>query len=147
MHTLAIKKAISRLSRAGECIRGMHEARNGAVFESNWADFLIALNGIPTILEQGAKSSPQCRQWYGQKKALGRKDSLLRYLHQARNAHEHGLLEITRKDRLYVEIVFDENDKESILKVEFGNKGQSVTFDAKQPYLGCRTDAGSCVLC
>ena len=96
MHPNAISKARLRLEKARECIDGLRKARNHGDFSSLWVDVLIALNGVPNLLQEGAKRYPQSRQWYGGKKKFGRNDPLLSYMYQARNAEEHGLSEVIK---------------------------------------------------
>jgi hypothetical protein len=91
MKQIAVDKARRRLEKASMCLKRMEDSGSFDEFESAWTDFLIALNAIHTSLEQDAKTSPQSRQWYGGKKVVRRKDPLLSYLHQARNADEHGI--------------------------------------------------------
>ena len=74
-------------------------ATNYADFEAAWTDFLVSTNAIYTILEVGAKGSPQSRQWFGRKKIERRNDPLLQYLHQARNADEHGMAPVADRSR------------------------------------------------
>lgn len=61
-----------------------------------WVEFLIACGGIYTKLEQGAKGCPKSTYWFGTKKHERRVDPLLVYLHQARNADEHGIEPVTK---------------------------------------------------
>jgi hypothetical protein len=91
MERAAVEKAKARLQKAKHCIARIKQSKNYADYESAWVDLLIALNTVHCALEQGAKSSPQSRQWYGGKKQIRTKDPLLNYLHQARNADEHGI--------------------------------------------------------
>jgi len=91
MKKIAVNKAETRIAKAKQCLQQIEASKSFTEFSSAWTDFLVALNGAHTILEQGAKESPQSRQWYGGKKVERRKDPLLGYLHQARNADEHGL--------------------------------------------------------
>jgi hypothetical protein len=91
MEQIAVDKARRRLEKATGCVKRMEDSRSFSEFESAWTDFLIALNSIHAALELGAKTNPQSRQWYGGKKTMRRKDPLLSYLHQARNADEHGI--------------------------------------------------------
>lgn len=56
-----------------------------------WWQFLLAAAGIYSKLEQGAKDYPQSTAWFGKRKRQRKVDPLLRYLHQARNAEEHGI--------------------------------------------------------
>ena len=91
MRLVAVAKARMRLEVASEAIRALEVAEGHEVFGKAWMTFLLAANGVHSSLEQGAKSNPQSRQWFGQKKNERRRDPLLQYLHQARNADEHGL--------------------------------------------------------
>jgi hypothetical protein len=63
-----------------------------------WYDFLLASNGVYEQLEKAAKSSPQNRQWFGAKKRERKNDELLCYMHQARNADKHGIVDIINMD-------------------------------------------------
>ncbi len=92
---IAVDKASRRLEKASICLKRMEHSRSFDEFESAWTDFLIALNTIHTALEQGAKTNPQSSLWYGGKKTERHKDALLSYLHQAKNADEHGIEPIT----------------------------------------------------
>jgi hypothetical protein len=87
----AVEKAKGRLQKAKDCIARIKQSKNYVDYESAWIDLVIALNTVHCALEQGAKSSPQSCQWYGGKKKVRTKDPLLNYLHQARNADEHGI--------------------------------------------------------
>jgi hypothetical protein len=91
MKKIAVDKARVRLDKASGALKRVEASRTFPDFQSAWTDFLVALNSIVFVLEKGARGNPQSQQWYGGKKTFGRKDPLLRYLHQARNADEHGL--------------------------------------------------------
>jgi hypothetical protein len=95
MDPAAIEKAQQRLEKAAAYIKQIKAAKNYAEFQSAWTDFLIAMNTIYAALEQGSKAIPQSRQWFGTQKRERRKDPLLQYLHQARNADEHGIKPIS----------------------------------------------------
>jgi hypothetical protein len=91
MQIEALLKAQQRFDRARHA-RGMISAvLDFEGFEACWSEFLTAGNGVHTALEKGAKDSPKSRQWFGGKKRERREDPLLSYMHQARNADEHGL--------------------------------------------------------
>jgi len=96
MKKAAIDKAQKRLLKARESFKRILSSINFSEFESAWTDFLLATQGIHSALELGAMTNPQSRQWYGGKKNERRKDPLLQYLHQARNADEHGIEPIAR---------------------------------------------------
>ncbi|MGZ3274570.1 MAG: hypothetical protein ACXU82_12055 [Caulobacteraceae bacterium] len=91
MKPAAIIKANERLERAKKALSQCTASKDFKAFAYYWTDFLTALNQVPSALEKGARDNPQSRQWYGGKKNAGRKDPLLRYLAQARNADEHGI--------------------------------------------------------
>jgi hypothetical protein len=92
---VACNKAKDRLRKASDCLNSIEHIKSFAEFEQVWCDFLIAGNSIHSILEKGARSSVQCRQWFGGKKRERAGDELLSYMHQARNAEEHGLEAVT----------------------------------------------------
>jgi hypothetical protein len=102
----AIEKARERLARASDAIGRLEQKEAFDTFVSDWTDFLLASNSIYTVLEQGAKTSAQSRQWFGRKKNQRRADPLLQYLHQARNADEHGLEQIIQRGEQTLNIDF-----------------------------------------
>jgi hypothetical protein len=91
MDPAAIAKANSRLRTAKKAIEDLTGCNDYDTFSDTWYTFLVAAKGIYTILEQGAKSSAQARQWFGAKSKERRSDPLLQYLYQARDDDEHGL--------------------------------------------------------
>lgn len=94
MDPAAVEKAQFRLQKANEAYQRLLDRTSLADFRSDWTDFLLASNAVYSSLEQGSKENPQSRQWFGQLKRERREDPLLRYLHQARNADEHGLASV-----------------------------------------------------
>ena len=95
MDISAIEKAKQRLRKAQESLQRVRSSENYEQFQYAWTDLLLAGNAVHSILEQGAKANPDSRQWFGGKKNERRKDPLLSYMHQARNADEHGLMSVT----------------------------------------------------
>jgi hypothetical protein len=95
MDTKAITKARSRLRIAEKALAELADCQNYESFTDIWYTFLVAAKGVYICLEQGAKSSPQSRQWYGSKKQERKNDPLLQYLFQARNDDEHGIEPVT----------------------------------------------------
>lgn len=75
-------RALDRLASAEDDLGGFQDA---------WSDFLIAANGVYSKLKAGAKGHGRSEPWFGRHQRLQTKDPLLRYVHQARNADEHGL--------------------------------------------------------
>ncbi len=94
----AADKANARLNTARQALLAIQNSTSFSEFEPAWVAFITALNTIYTVLEQGAKSNSTSRQWYGGKKRERREDPLLQYLHQARNAEEHGIAPITQHE-------------------------------------------------
>jgi hypothetical protein len=86
----AVVEAKGRLKKAKESLARLRAADNFEDFRSAWSDFLIATAGFYSKLESGTKNSPHAA-WFGRKKHERKADSLLQYMHQARNADEHGI--------------------------------------------------------
>ena len=61
-----------------------------------WETFLSASGTFYSALEQGSKASKKSKHWFDLEKHKRRTDPLLKYLHHARNAEEHGLRGITK---------------------------------------------------
>jgi hypothetical protein len=91
MKRVGVEKARSRLEAAREALGRIRTSSSFSEFEQAWVALITALNTIHSTLEQSAKASPASDQWYGRKKHERKTDPLLQYLHQARNADEHGI--------------------------------------------------------
>jgi len=97
MDKTAVNAACDHLARADAALRAIEGAQTLAEIETAWSDFLIAANRVFSKLEQGAKTNGQSKAWYGRKKHERRTNPLLRYIHHARNADEHGLSKVTER--------------------------------------------------
>ena len=136
MKQIAIDKAKLRLEKAKLSLAQARTAKSYADFVSAWTDFLVHANSVYTILEQGAKASPQGRQWFGAKKKERREDQLLQYLHQARNADEHGLepvskltagsLSIGAEGSIHIEHLIIDKDGKVDLRLGPGSTGKPI---------------------
>ena len=104
MDRRAISKAKARLGLARKQLDAAAAAKSHPEFADHWYLFLIAAKNVYTVLEQGAKISPQSRQWFGGKKEIRRTDELLQYLFQARDDDEHGLGETTKYDPGFLKV-------------------------------------------
>ena len=91
MNPKALNKAESRLRIAKGAIDDLAQCQDYDSFCDFWYIFLTSSKNVYTVLEQGAKTSPQSRQWFGEKKNVRRADPLLQYIYQARNDDEHGI--------------------------------------------------------
>lgn len=130
MDPAAVAKAKLRLAKVERCVKQIVEDQESyAAFHEPWADFLLALAGIYTALEQGAKVKPQSRQWFGEKKRLRREDELLRYLHQARNAEEHGIAPVSNLEPPRVELVA--GDRSMVRGIEFEDNLIRIKLDSR----------------
>ena len=89
----ALTKAQGRLRLAQRAFRTLQkiEAEPDA-FDEHWVDFLIHWKGTYTKVQQAAKETPQEMQWFGGVNHERRNDPLLRWLYEARNDEEHGLI-------------------------------------------------------
>ena len=91
MDPKAIAKAKSRLRVAERAVAELADCHDFETFNDIWYTFLVSSKNIYTVLEQGSKSSPQSRQWFGAVTGFRKDDELLQYLFEARNDDEHGL--------------------------------------------------------
>lgn len=91
MDSRAVEKAKSRLRIAKHALGDLKTSKTFGEFSDHWYVFLTSTKNICTVLEQGSKTSPQSKQWFGSKKQIRKADSLLQYLYEARNDDEHGL--------------------------------------------------------
>jgi len=96
MNPKALHKAHHRLTAAKNAIAEVESCTNYDEFCVQWSNFLHAAKGIYTVLEQGAKATPQSRQWFGKKNRERLTDPLLRYVCEARNDDEHGIEPVSR---------------------------------------------------
>lgn len=104
MKAAAVQQAKARLERARLAILLMEASKGYHGFEAAWIDFLLAASGVYSKLEQGAKGHGKSNGWFGRKKAERKRDQLLHYLHQARNAAEHGIKPTTRDSPIEMQV-------------------------------------------
>ena len=108
MNPNAIEQARSRLQKAERALATLKAAEYFDDAENAWSDFLLAASGIYSKLEQGAKGFPKSEPWFGVEKPLRKTDPLLRYIHFARNADEHGLERVTEQSLENLNLKFNE---------------------------------------
>jgi hypothetical protein len=93
MNRLALEKAKSRLRLAARAVNDLETiGANPIAFEDHWTDFLIHWKGTYSKVQQAAKDTPQELQWFGGVNRERKQDPLLRWLFEARNDEEHGLV-------------------------------------------------------
>jgi hypothetical protein len=92
-----IRHCAARLAKVRDALSRLESAKTLDDAESAWSDLLIAGNGIYSKLEQGSKLSGKASAWFGRAKKARKDDSLLSYMHHARNSEEHGIEDITQR--------------------------------------------------
>lgn len=85
----AVDQAEDRLNRAMLALDRLASAERPELADKAWSEFLVAVGGIYGKLGSGAKGNRRSEAWWGKKIHERRTDSLLAYLHHARNADEH----------------------------------------------------------
>jgi hypothetical protein len=97
LHRL-LHPANKEVAVASRAVVAMHSATNLVQFEDEWKHFLDALEKSWTKLEVALAHAPKSvRAWLSSYVNFRRTDSLVVYLHHARNADQHTLLEIVEK--------------------------------------------------
>jgi hypothetical protein len=97
MHAMALEAARGRLERAKDALRDFKAAKDYGPAEAAWTDFLLACNTFFSKLEQGAKGTSQSEYWFGLKRRQRKDDSVLSYIHKARDVDEHGIVRVTAR--------------------------------------------------
>ncbi len=131
MNPNAIEQAKARLHKAEKSLAELKAAEYFDDAESAWSDFLLAASGIYSKLEQGSKGYPKSDPWFGAEKNLRKTDPLLRYIHFARNADEHGIERVTEQSLDNLNLRFNERQHVTgqILK-ENSHEPEGAPFDA-----------------
>jgi hypothetical protein len=97
MDRTALRHAWERLQQAENACTALQGAQTLGEIERAWSAFLSAASAIYSKLEKGAKGTGSCEGWFGRIKHERRTDPLLSYIHHARNADEHGIVDITER--------------------------------------------------
>jgi hypothetical protein len=95
--TPALQNCSKRLEKAQSALQQLEQTKDPRETESAWLDLILAATSIYSKLLQGSKlSGGSAKGWYDLKMHERKNDSLLSYIHHARNADEHGIKDITR---------------------------------------------------
>lgn len=95
----ALKHAKAELAAASRAIEGMNAAPDMEVFEAEWRQYLSCLEKAWVKVERACEPCRNSFQpWQGKFQRLRKKDMLLRYLNQARDADNHSIQEMTAID-------------------------------------------------
>lgn len=98
MDPRAIEQARNRLEKAKKSLLAFDDATNFAEAEEAWTDFLLAASSVYSKLEEGSKAVGASNAWYGRQKKARKDNHVMRYLHQARNSDEHGIMRVTAQE-------------------------------------------------
>ena len=91
-----LKHSKAELRAASRAIEAMNLADSMDRFESEWREFLTCLEKVWTKIERTCQPQRNSFQpWQGQFQALRKKDMLLHYLKQARDADNHSIQDMT----------------------------------------------------
>lgn len=137
MDSKALRKARLRYNVALSNAQALQTTTSFEDFSQHWYVFLHAAKGIYTTLEQGAKATPQARQWFGRKNQERKDDPLLRYISEARNDDEHGIEDAVERAPSKLEFGVSDPDFSAFMRDQRGNtfagSGAAVTFVGKMP--------------
>lgn len=97
MNKTALRHAWERLHEARSAVEALKRSKSFADSERAWSKFIAASSTVYSKLEKGSKGNVKCEPWFGRVKHERKKDQLLRYVHHARNADEHGITDITKR--------------------------------------------------
>jgi hypothetical protein len=87
----AVQQANVHLRRARKAFSALEKAKAYDDAQDSWGTFLAAADGIYEVLKDGAEKNGKSAAWFGRMKHIRKKDELLSYIHQARNA-DHTVL-------------------------------------------------------
>lgn len=89
---MSLEKAKHELKAAETAIERMTKAKDFNDYETEWKNFLTALERVWKKTELACKEYRGFQPYQGKYKRLRRQDELLRYLKNARDAEEHTIL-------------------------------------------------------
>lgn len=85
------RKARTRFRRAYKSFVAAQRADTFKEFEDAWDDFLIHSDTVFEQIKATCAKDQKLLTWHGERQAVRRKDPLLKYLWEARNANEHSV--------------------------------------------------------
>ena len=92
-----LKHPRTELRAAARAIDGMRNAISLEEFETEWREFLTCIEKVWNKVERSCQSvRNRFEPWQGQYHHLRKKDMLLRYLKQARDADNHSIQDFTK---------------------------------------------------
>ena len=89
-----LKHSKVELRAAARAIQDMDNATDLEIFEHHWKVFLSCIEKLWEKMEKACESSSKFPPWQGKHRRTRKKDPLLRYLKQARNADNHSIQDL-----------------------------------------------------
>jgi hypothetical protein len=96
MNVKALQKARAAFARAQQDLAGLKASNDFPSIETHWETFLDNANKVFTRLEQAANDTTKGKAWWGSQVYEWKKDPLLRYIRQARDATQHSIQEVAQ---------------------------------------------------
>ena len=94
---VGVEKARARLEESFRNLELLRDTNTFAQFEVRWFALLVAMHSAFEILTRSAKGNNKSYRWASQLISDRKRDPLLQYLWQARNANEHGIEHVVRQ--------------------------------------------------
>lgn len=139
--TLALKQPRSELSAAARAIDSMKAAETFESFEADWRQFLSCLEKAWNKTERACQPhKAKFQPWQGKFQALRKKDMLLRYLKQARDADNHSIQDIAELNPGYTGLNFANKSYGEIKQLTIENgvithyEGDDMVISVKPPH-------------
>lgn len=95
-------QAERHLAKAQDAYERVQVAKTLEDMESAWSDFIMAFGTVYNKLEGGSRGHPKSWTWWLVIKSDRKNDPLLNYVFQARNADEHGIVEVGARERVEI---------------------------------------------
>ncbi len=126
----ALRHARSELAAASRAIDGMNGAKNMEVFEAEWRHFLSCLEKAWVKVERACEPHKNAFQpWQGKFHRLRKKDMLLRYLNQARDADNHSIQDMTALHPGGTGVSFVNPIGGYVKSLRFGEPGEIIHYE------------------
>lgn len=95
MDANAVVQASERIMWAEDALVALRRADDFPSAEKAWSSFLLATSTFFSKLQQGSKTNGKSKTWFGRQLYVRKNSPVLRYIHFARNADEHGIIRVT----------------------------------------------------
>lgn len=118
MKLQGLQKALAEFDAARRARAAMAAASRIEEVEAHWAEFLVRFGRIYNKLAAATKGDPRAAPWFGRQSNLRSKDPLLRYLHQARDCHEHSIEAVTETHKGSATFASDDGGKAESLQAD-----------------------------